>query len=323
MRRIFSATLALSGAVLAPAPLAAQEALTAPGPEGSLSGTLTRVADDAPLVLIVPGSGPTDRDGNNPMGVAAASYRLLAEALAARGIGTLRIDKRGLFGSRGAIADANAVTVSDYVADVVHWVEAARDATGRGCVWLLGHSEGGVVALAAAQESEHLCGLVLVATPGRPLGTVLREQMRANPANAPLLGQIETAIAAFEVGERVDVSAFHSALQGLFAPQVQGFLIDLMAQDPAAMARAAQLPLLIVQGGNDFQTPPADGEALAAAAPAATYLAIPAMNHVLKEVAEGDMQANRASYADPSLPVSSALVEGVASFVSAHRTEHE
>ena len=65
-------------------------------------------------MLIVPGSGPTDRDGNNPMGVAAAPYRMLAEALAARGIGSVRIDKRGMFASAGAAADPNAVTIGDY-----------------------------------------------------------------------------------------------------------------------------------------------------------------------------------------------------------------
>jgi hypothetical protein len=82
--------------------------IEAPGPNGALRGTL--LSADAlwqPMVLIIPGSGPTDRDGNNPMGVRAATYRLLAEDLAARGIASLRIDKRGLFGSAAAFPDPN------------------------------------------------------------------------------------------------------------------------------------------------------------------------------------------------------------------------
>ncbi len=314
-------TIALAAALLAghAPPAAAQEALTAPGPEGALAGTLVPPAEGQPLVLILPGSGPTDRDGNNPLGVTAAPYRLLAEALAERGIGTLRIDKRGMFGSKQAVADANRVTIADYVADTAAWVGAARAATERDCIWLLGHSEGGLVALAAAAEIDHLCGVVLVAAPGRPLGTLLREQLAANPANAPLFDQANAAIDALEAGEHVDVSAFHPALMGLFAPQVQGFLIDAMARDPAALAARVRLPLLIVQGGADRQVPAADGEALREAQPEAEFTLLPRMNHVLKEVEPGDPAANRASYGDPSLPVAPDLVEAIAGFVTAQR----
>lgn len=317
----FSTLLAAVGLVTAAPLMAVPEPipLTAEGPRGDLAGTLIAPAEGRPVVLILPGSGPTDRDGNNPMGVTAAPYRLLAEALAGRGIGTVRIDKRGMFASKAAVTDANAVKVSDYVADTRNWVDAARTASGTDCIWLLGHSEGGLVALAAAKRVDHLCGLILVATPGRPLGSILREQLSANPANAPILDQAETAITALEAGERVDVAKFHPALQGLFAPAVQGFMIDLMAQDPAAIADTIELPMLIVQGGTDLQVGTEDANALVAAAPAAEYLAIPAMNHVLKDIADGDAAANRASYADPSLPVSPALVDGIEAFTTEFR----
>ena len=148
-----------------------QTYLEAPGPTGPLKGTmLAPEAGESPMILIIPGSGPTDRDGNNPFGVKASTYRLLAEGLAASGIGTVRIDKRGMFASSAAVADANAVTIDDYVADITNWTEVIRKQTGATCVWLLGHSEGGLVALAAAQKATDICGLVLVATAGRPPG---------------------------------------------------------------------------------------------------------------------------------------------------------
>ena len=74
--------------------------VTAPGPEGPLAGTFVDAGKTAPVVLIIPGSGPTDRDGNNPMGITAAPYRMLAEALATKGVSTVRIDKRGLSGAK-------------------------------------------------------------------------------------------------------------------------------------------------------------------------------------------------------------------------------
>jgi hypothetical protein len=74
--------------------------MTTPGPQGPLAGSLLDAGKGAPVVLIIPGSGPTDRDGNNPLGITAAPYRLLAEALAAKRVSSVRIDKRGMFGSK-------------------------------------------------------------------------------------------------------------------------------------------------------------------------------------------------------------------------------
>ena len=126
MPRLRSLTLIAALFAGLAAPVSAQQTLTAPGPEGELAGTLVTPKPDHPLVLIIPGSGMTDRDGNNPLAVTAAPYRLLADALQQRGIGTLRIDKRGMFGSKAATADPNAVTIADYVADTASWIESAR-----------------------------------------------------------------------------------------------------------------------------------------------------------------------------------------------------
>jgi pimeloyl-ACP methyl ester carboxylesterase len=294
---------------------AVASAIAAPGPNGPLEGTLLDAGTKAPVVLMIPGSGPTDRDGNNPLGITAAPYRLLAEALGQKGVSTARIDKRGMFGSKAATPDANKVTIGDYAADTHAWVKAIRDRTGAKCVWVLGHSEGGLVALESAQNPQGICGIILVSAAGRKLGDVLREQLRANPANAPLLSDALAAIDSLEAGKTVDVSAMHPALQKLFAPQVQPFLMNEMAMDPAKLAGSTKVPVLILQGGRDLQVSEADAKALAAAQPKAKLVLIPAMNHVLKDVASDDRAANAATYADPSIPVDSTLVDAIAGFV--------
>ena len=294
---------------------AASAAITAPGPQGPLEGTLLEAGKSAPVVLIIPGSGPTDRDGNNPLGVTAAPYRLLAEALAAKGVSSARIDKRGMFGSKAAVADANKVTIADYAADTHNWVDAIHKRTGAKCVWVLGHSEGALVALASAQNPDGMCGVILVSGAGRRMSDIIREQLRANPANAPVLDSAMAAIDSLEQGRHVDVTDMHPALQRLFAPQVQDFLIDMFRQDPAKLAAAVKLPMLIVQGERDVQVSVADAKALATAQPKARLVLIPAMNHVLKDVGSDDRAANVATYADPSLPVDSTAVDAIASFV--------
>jgi pimeloyl-ACP methyl ester carboxylesterase len=294
-----------------------QTVLQAPGPDSALVGTmLAPKTPAAPVVLIVPGSGPVDRDGNGP-GARAATYRLLAEGLAAHGIASVRIDKRGMYGSRAAIPNANAVTIEDYAADVRTWVSIIRRRTGAPCVWVLGHSEGGLVALFAAQRATDFCGLMLIAAAGRPLGAVLREQLRSNPANAPILAQAMAVIADLEAGRRVDARGMNRALLPLFRPAVQGFLISEFSLDPAALIAACHEPILIVQGRRDLQVGVRDAERLSRANPTAKLVLLPDVNHVLKTVTSDDRGENIATYGNPDLPLAPGVIRAIAGFIAA------
>lgn len=290
--------------------------VSAPGPQGPLRGTLLAPQAEArATILIIPGSGATDRDGNNPMGVTAAPYRLLAEALAEQGIATVRIDKRGLFGSAAA-GNANSVRVSDYVTDIRSWVGAIRAQADEDCIWLLGHSEGVLMALATAAEgSDGVCGLVLVSGAGRRLSDVLREQLRAAPQFAPHLDSAMAAIDRLERGEHVDAAAIPSALMPLFAPPVQDYLIDNFAHDPAELAGRIRVPILVVQGLSDLQVTEADARRLTAGNPRARLVLLPGVNHVLKRVEGDDRAANIATYADPALPLAAGVAEAIVEFV--------
>ena len=197
------------------------------------------------------------------------------------------------------------------------WVTAARDTTDADCVWLAGHSEGGLVALASAQQVDYLCGLVLIAAPGRRLSDVIREQLRANPANAILLDDAMAAIDGLEAGNPVDVSAMHTALQQLFNPAVQGFLISVFSYDPAALLAAYDGPVLIIQGDTDLQVTVEDAERLAAARPGLEATIIPGMNHVLKPAPGDDRAANLATYGDAELGLAPELLAAIGFFLMA------
>jgi hypothetical protein len=314
-RAVTLACAAMLGAPLQAQTAPAEMPIEAAGPQGPLAGTMLRGSGgQGPVAVIIPGSGPTDRDGNNPLGVRAGSYRLLAQGLGIEGITTVRIDKRGMFGSAAAVPDGNAVTINDYVTDTAAWVKSARAQTGASCVWLIGHSEGGLVALAAAQKVEGLCGLALIATAGRPMGDVIKAQLRANPANAPLLGAADAAIDALAAGQRVDVSAVPQPLVPLLHPAVQDFLISTFALDPAELAAQTKLPILIVQGGKDIQVSVADAERLKAANPMATLAILPNANHVLKDVAGDSLPANLKTYQALDLPLAEGMVSAIAAF---------
>jgi uncharacterized protein len=328
--RILSSLIAISLVAIAmPVIAAADPAETeveAPGPDGPLKGLmLSPGVDNAPVVLIVPGSGPTNRDGNSLHGLDTDTYKLLAQGLAARSIASVRIDKRGMFSSHAAIPNANDVTIADYASDVHSWAKAIRDKTGAKCVWVLGHSEGGLVAMAAAKAAAKdtppdICGLVLVAAPGRKFGELIKDQMRSNPAMAPFLDEALRDIDALEAGKRVEVSVEHTRPEifYIFQPAVQGFLIDLMSYDPPNVLAAYKGPVLILQGERDIQVGVDDARRLATADPAAKLVLLPDVNHVLRTVTSDDKTANLKTYLDPKLPLASGVVDDIAAFVKSH-----
>jgi len=283
-----------------------------------LHGTLLTPATPArgaQPVLILAGSGPTDRDGNNPLGIRAAPYRLLAEALAERGIASLRVDKRGIAASAAAAPREEELRIQNYADDARAWARALKSQTQARCVWLLGHSEGTMHALMAAQDDPDICGLVLVSPAGRRIGDVIREQLAGNPNAAPIRADAFRILRELEAGRTIaDVP---ESLAPLFRPSVQPYLISMLAVDPVALARRYTGPILAVQGTTDLQTSIADAQAIRAARDGIAIRLIDGMNHVLK-TASSDRQENFATYADPELPLAPGVADAIAGFVTSH-----
>lgn len=317
-----AAVLATSAAA-APTAVQAPTEISATGPGGELKATWRGPAAQEgvhpPIMLFIPGSGPTDRDGNNPLGVAGRPYGKLMEALALEGVSTVAVDKRGQFGSDGARFGPEGPTIAGYAADMKAWIAQVRAETGASCVWLSGHSEGVLVALVTAQDAEGVCGLVLISGPGRRLSDVIREQIHANPANPPeVLAQSDAALSALEAGQKVDVSTYHPALQQLFAPVNQAFLISMFSYDPAALVKTYAGPVLVLQGSTDIQVTLADAQRLSGARAGVSLQVVDGMNHVLR-TAPADRAANMASYGDASAPVFPGLAANIANFIKTHR----
>jgi pimeloyl-ACP methyl ester carboxylesterase len=292
--------------------------IEASGPKGPLKGLMVSVEKpDAPTVLIIPGSGPVNRDGNSLHGLNTDTYKLLAQGLAARGIASVRIDKRGMRSSAAAIPNSNDVTIADYASDVHSWTGAILKQTGGKCIWVLGHSEGGLVAMAAAKDNPpDICGLLLVATPGRPFSDLIKDQLRSNPANAPILDEALHDIDELAAGRRVNVSNARPEIAAIFPPAVQGFLIDLFTYDPPKLLTAHKGPVLILQGERDLEISVDDAHRLGTADPAAKLVLLPNVNHILKTVTSDNRNYNLKTYFDPSLPIAPGVVEAIADFIA-------
>ena len=295
--------------------------VTVQGPAGPLAGTIeTPQTPSLAAALILPGSGPTDRDGNNPMGLFAASYRLLAEGLAAEGITSLRFDKRGIGASQG---DPNDVTLSEYAEDATVWIAELLRQSEHACVWLLGHSEGAIIATMLA-ERDDVCGIALIAAPGRNVGDLFREQVASQPLIAPSAEAFDIALEEFAAGGTPDLSGLHPGLHALFAPQTARYMRDLIAADPGQLLATTTAPVLIIHGDGDVQAPPSEADPLIAARPDAEAHVLSGMTHVLKRAIprneapsnEVFTQASLATYADPNAPLHAGLIPLLTQFLT-------
>jgi len=314
------ASMAVVSPVPATADSVASQPITLKTSTGDLFGSIVVPSgpDRHPVVLIIAGSGPTDRDGNSPIPVAPGktlhpdTYRILAADLAADGIASVRYDKRGVAASAGAMAGK---TESDYrfdtgVTDAAEWIRMLRADPRFSKVVVVGHSEGSLVGMVAA-EREKADGFVSLEGAGRPAAVVLREQLTKNGAPVAMFGSILDSLSA---GKTVD--SVPPALAALFRPSVQPYLISWFRYDPAAELKKLPYATLIVQGTHDIQVSMDDANLLAAV-PGAKLLKIDDMTHVLK-IGPADAAAQVASvYTDPAVPIPPELVSAIAAYVHA------
>ncbi|SUD84324.1 alpha/beta hydrolase [Stutzerimonas nitrititolerans] len=283
-------------------------------PDGHLHGSLLLPKSDRPLpvALLIAGSGPTDRNGNNPMGH-NDSLKRLAQSLAKQGIASLRYDKRGVGESLALAPDERDLSVEAYVADAAAWIEKLQGDPRFSSVILIGHSEGALIAsLAAARQP--VAALITLAGSGRPIDDVLREQLQGRLPPA-LLASSHYLIDELRAGRTHQ--PVPEALEVLFRPSVQPYLISLFRQDPAQAFAQVEAPALIIQGTHDMQVGIEDARALQRSRPDAEMALISGMNHVLR-IVPAQPQQQLASYNEPDRPIAQALTERIMKFLDSH-----
>ncbi len=251
--------------------------LTVPTGSVDLIAELTLPQQSAgpwPAVVLVADSGDLDLDGDNAsMTVSNGIYKQLAYALACHGIAVLRYNPRGVPPSGGRREAATVGTKAEDLASLFSTLVRQPDIDPQRLI-LAGHAEGGLIALYALTGLEpQPAGLLLLETPGKPLAEVLTDQWLA-PARAlgaaaaqikSLRRTAEQALTAIydSHGRQLTLNGTLAAnpLARLLAPQA-GLLRSELSLDPARLAAAVKVPMLIVQGGKDLRVSPDNGRLL-------------------------------------------------------------
>ncbi|OAB81557.1 alpha/beta hydrolase [Cochleicola gelatinilyticus] len=268
---------------------------------------LPDTSEAIPLVIIIAGSGPTDRNGNQQMAKNNA-LKFLAEGLYKEDIASFRYDKRILKIMKSGNIDETKIKFDAFMEDAIAVLNFFKNDKRFSKIHIAGHSQGSLIGMVAAQKGAD--GFISIAGAGQEIDDVIVDQLGKQ---APALQ--ESARKAFDDLRVNGVTTNYSpGLASIFRPAIQPFLANWMQYDPKVEISKLTIPVLIIQGDKDVQVQVSEAELLKQAAPEASYELITNMNHILKEI-KGDNLENQKSYNEYNRPVMPEVITAVATFV--------
>jgi uncharacterized protein len=282
---------------------------------GNLKGTLILPTKGKKfnLVVIQAGSGPTDRNGNSGSAVKANSYRLLAESFAQKNIATLLMDKRGVAASMAGLKKEADLRFDDYATDLANWIKLIKADKRIGKIFIIGHSEGSLVGMIAAQK-EKVDGYVSLAGAGESIDKIIVWQYAQQLPKAASV--LDSLFVRMKNGQKID--SVPPYLMSIFRPSVQPYIASWVKYNPCEEIKKLTVPVLILQGNTDIQVEVKEAEMLHTCKPDAAYKIIDGMNHILKQ-APSDRLKNIATYSEVLLPLMPGLVDELIKFINKKR----
>lgn len=283
-------------------------------PTGEIHGILLMPDNEepCPLVIIIAGSGPTDMNGNTiGSELQNNSLKMLAEGLAAKGIASLRYDKRGIGKSQAAIMSEEELRFEHYIDDAAAWADMFISDRMFSTIAIAGHSEGSLIGMVAAQKSTAVKAYISIAGCGRPAHEVIEEQLNPQPEQV----RNEAAAINRELLQGRIVEDVPNYLAALYRKSVQPYLISWFRYNPAKEIAKLKIPVLILQGDKDIQVGVKEAERLYLARMFSSFYIIEGMNHVLKHCEGNDMLSQLEAYQSPTMPIKQELIEHIARFL--------
>jgi len=273
-----------------------------------IDGTLLTPNDvDKPrLAIIIAGSGPTDRNGNQNF-MQNNSLKKLAESLTNKSIATFRYDKRVVKQIRKNDVDPN-MTFDDFVTDAISIIDYFKNKDTYSSIYVIGHSQGSLVGMLASKDRAD--GFISLAGAGQSIDEVITEQISA--MDPSLTDATKKAFESLKAGKTT--TDYPPPLAPVFRADVQPFIMNWMQYNPQAIIKSLEIPTLIINGTKDLQVSIDEAQLLKNASESSTIKIIENMNHVLF-IIEGDQLVNSKSYNESSRKISEELITLISSFI--------
>ena len=284
---------------------------------GNINGTLLlpKVNVPCPVVLLIAGSGPTDRNMNQSASVKTNSFLLLAEELAKRGIASVRFDKRGV-GSSRINQPVSEIVFETYIHDANAFIGKMKLDSRFSQVFVLGHSEGAAIGLLSSLSTLP-AGFISVSGYANDFGSLLEEQFKKLLTVQDFV-LFKNLLTRLRSGDDISAVKLPSALAGIFNPGTLTYLKSTMQYNSLKEIKKLKIPILLVGGSSDAQVPFKNAQELHKANPKSRLILIEGMNHVLKDVGN-DILLNQKSYSDTQISLSPQLVNIIVKFLADHK----
>ena len=259
------------------------------------------------LTIIIAGSGPTDRDGNN-ISIKSDYLKMLAEGLHENGVSTFRYDKRGVGKSISDIKSENEIKFSYFVNDVISIINHFKESERFKKIVVIGHSEGSLIGMIASRSIAD--NFISIAGSGEDYLTLIQRQLSNR---APWIISMSNSIIKQLRNDNV-VDSVPPVMNSLFNLNAQKYLIDASRYDPIVEISKLNIPVLIIQGTNDIQVEVNDAQMLHDAAIKSRLEIIKGMNHVFRQASENYL-LNLQTYGNPDLPLDDTLLNLILDFI--------
>jgi alpha-beta hydrolase superfamily lysophospholipase len=261
------------------------------------------------LVILIAGSGPTNRYGNQFGGV-SNNLKFLAEDLVQKNIAVFSYDKRIFSMMKSGNIDEKIIRFEDMIIDAQNIVKYFRKNKRFKKIIIAGHSEGALVGMATSSSTK-VDGFVSLAGAGRPIHEVLEDQLiRQLPQ---LSDEIKANLKKYKEGTLFEYLGKNPTMTSIFKPSIQPYMISWARWNPITEIEKLKIPILIINGTQDLQVSESDAKLLKKAAPEAQIEIIENMNHLFKNTPTE--KENRKSYNDGSLPIMPILTEKMVGFI--------
>jgi len=276
----------------------------------NIKGTLLlpkKIKEKVPVVVIIAGSGPTDRNGNN-LQIKNNSLKMMAEELCLNGIASFRYDKRMIAQSVDTTIKEKDLRFETYINDAVEIVNFIKKDERFSQIIIAGHSEGSLIGMIVATKTK-VDKYISLAGVGVSADKVLKKQLESKKT---IKKEAYAVIDSLKKGIFVD--SLSKNIYPLFRPSIQAYIISWFKYQPQTEIAKLKIPVSIIQGTTDIQVDTTNAELLHKALTNSELHIIKNMNHLLKQCSD-DYTENLKTYFTPDIPLNTELISILAKFI--------
>jgi pimeloyl-ACP methyl ester carboxylesterase len=265
--------------------------------------------------ILIPGSGDQEIDEYHTSPGTTSTYRQIAAGLAPRGINVFQLKKRSRRDILNITETTGVSALTILTLDIEKLISTVKQNTKSECVWLIGHSEGGLFSLLVAQNRHDICGIILAAAAARPMAEVYKEQIHKLGLSGYDTAQIVAAIDAIKRREVLQRNRENILIDLIFNKEAVNIFRDIFNIDPVPLIQKLDVPILYLRGTYDFQISTKDAEIMTNLPKKVVVRQYENLNHVFSNSAGSTVSDAFVDALNSEIEVSAVVIHDMSNFM--------